>query len=170
MKDVKSSSESWCSRGYSNSKLVLAISHCWSLLYHWCKLNLWLSSIASFPNPGWIRSYIPAHAAIIAYLAFTSLWRLHRIRKHVVITNSCVFRTLLKVFAKLYTCRNCIVPRHYHGCWDWWEEEIAGIHNPPLAAAASDSVRVAVLKLLREFHVSLQNLSQVQILATCLQL
>ena len=40
----------------------------------------------------------------------------------------------------------------YHGYWDWCEEEIAGINNPHLAAAASDSVTVAALKLLTESH------------------
>ena len=32
------------------------------------------------------------------------------------------------------------------------EEEIAGINNPPLAAAASDSVAVATSKLLTESY------------------
>ena len=36
------------------------------------------------------------------------------------------------------------------------EEEIAGINNPPLAAAASDSVAVATSKLLTESYYVLQ--------------
>ena len=43
-------------------------------------------------------------------------------------------------------------PRRYHGYWDWLQQEIAGINNPPLAAAASDSVAVETLKLLTESH------------------
>ena len=56
----------------------------------------------------------------------------------------------------LYTCRNCTAP----SCTQRYtetggEEEIAGINNPPLAAAASDSVAVATSKLLTESHQQL---------------
>ena len=41
-------------------------------------------------------------------------------------------------------------PLCYHGYWDCCEEEMPRINNPPLEAAASDSVKVAVSKLLTE--------------------
>ena len=41
-------------------------------------------------------------------------------------------------------------PRRFHGYWDWCEEEIARINNPPLVAAASGSVAVATSKLMTE--------------------
>ena len=39
-------------------------------------------------------------------------------------------------------------PRCFHGYWDWCEEEIAGINNPPLAATANSSN----VELLTESH------------------
>ena len=83
---------------------------------------------------------------------------LHREKKHIVATNACVFQIVffkLSAKYKLYICRNCTVPaapRRYHGYWDWCEEEIVGINNPPLAAAASDSVAVTTSKALTESH------------------
>ena len=49
------------------------------------------------------------------------------------------------------------------------EEEIAGINNPPLAAAASDSVAAATSKLLTESHKPLVS-STDSMLTTRLQL
>ena len=53
-----------------------------------------------------------SRAGIIADVAFISLWRLHREKKHVVASNSCVFRTVSKLCAKykLYTGRNFTAP------------------------------------------------------------
>ena len=84
---------------------------------------------------------------------------LHREKKHIVATNACVFQTVfflkLSTKYKLYIRRNCTVPaapRRYHGYWDWCEEEIVRINNPPLATAASDSVAVATSKALTGSH------------------
>ena len=53
-----------------------------------------------------------SRAAIIADVAFISLWRLYREKKHMFTTNGCVFRIVLKFSAKykLYTC-DCTQPR-----------------------------------------------------------
>ena len=58
-------------------------------------------------------------------------------------------------------------PRRYHETGG--EEEIAGINNTPLAAAASDSVAAATSKLLTESHKPLVS-STDSLLTTRLQL
>ena len=57
-------------------------------------------------------------------------------------------------------------PRRYHGYWDWRRGRDCGINNPPLAAAASDSVAAATSKLLTESHKPLVS----SILTHCWQL
>ena len=71
------------------------------------KLNRHTSLIPkSDSRGGWTRS----RAAIIADVAFISVWRLHKEKKHMVATNGCVFRSCLQIKYKLYTCRNYTAP------------------------------------------------------------
>jgi len=55
-----------------------------------------------------------------------------------------------KLYEKLYCAQ--LRPGVIMAAETGGEEEIAGINNPPLAAAASDSVAVATSKLLTESH------------------
>ena len=101
-------------------------------------------------------------AANIADVALISLWHFaQRKETHGLNKRLCIltcFEVVCKVQAiylkKLYCAhrRPGIIMANGTG----GEEEIAGINNPPLAAAASDSVAVTVLKLLRESHQHLQ--------------
>jgi len=94
--------------GYGRRKFAATALVCWAIhmtyIQHVNQLSPSQTRL-SIPRGGRTRS----RAANIADIAFISLWYLHRAKKHMTSTNSCVFQTVLKLSAKykLYTCRSC---------------------------------------------------------------
>ena len=115
------------------------------------KMFPYLFSTVMLPRAGQTRS----HVAIIADVAFISLWRLHKEKKHMVAKGVVYFEQFWSClrstsYILVDTVLHPAVPLCYHGYWDSCEEEMPRINNPPLEVAASDSVTVAVSKLLTE--------------------